>query len=238
MRWPSVWSAVGFLVARFRLHGVADIAAHRGQSGTGFPEREVSGHDYTWIRPPRSLRLFSTRRVMRIHVLVQNIDKLGHNCVAAQSNGQLAIDINRRYGLFKCAGQRDAQIGVFGFARAIHNAAHHGDFHGFNARVAFLPARHAFPQVRLDLIRHVLEECAGSPAATRARGNLRGEAADAERLQNLLAYDNFFGAIAIRQGRKRGADRIANTFLKQNRKRRSGGHDSFRAEARFRQTEM
>ena len=35
-------------------------------------------------------------------------------------------------------------------------------------------------------------------------------------LQNLLAHDDFFGAVAIRQRRERGADRIANAFLQQN----------------------
>ena len=59
-----------------------------------------------------------------------------------------------------------------------------------------------------------------------------------ERLQNLLADDHFFGAVAIRQRSKRGANGIADALLQQDRKRGGRGDDAFRAEARFRQAEM
>ena len=37
-----------------------------------------------------------------------------------------------------------------------------------------------------------------------------------ERLQDLLADDDFFGAIAIRRGRERNTNRVADPFLQQH----------------------
>ena len=81
---------------------------------------------------------------------------------------------------------------------------------------SFLPDRHLFAQIGLDLVRHVLEEGAGGAAATGAGGDLRSEAAEFERLQNLLADDDFFGAVAVREAGQRGADGVADAFLQQN----------------------
>ncbi len=80
-----------------------------------------------------------------------------------------------------------------------------------------LPDRHLLAQIRLNLIRHVLKERAGGAAAAGARRDLRSEAADAERLQNLLTHHHFFRAVAVRQRGERRADGIADTFLKQDR---------------------
>ena len=85
---------------------------------------------------------------------------------------------------------------MFGFAGTVHHASHHGDFHFFNPRVALLPRRHLFPQVRLDLLGHFLEESAGGASTAGAGGDLWSETADSERLQNLLRDADFFSAIA------------------------------------------
>ena len=100
------------------------------------------------------------------------------------------------------------------------------------------PHRHLLAQVVLDLIRHILEERAGGPATTGARGHLRREAAQFERLQNLLGNEYFFGAVAVRQWRERGTNRIAYALLQEHGKRRRGGHDPFRSQTRFRQPKM
>src|SRR6266852_2186212 len=62
--------------------------------------------------------------------------------------------------------------------------------------VAFFPDGHLLAQVSLDLLGHFLEEGAGGAAASGAGGDLRGEAANAQRLQNLLRYPHFFCAIS------------------------------------------
>ena len=130
------------------------------------------------------------------------------------------------FGLFKRSGQRDAQIGVLRFARAIYHAPHNRDLHLFHAGVTLLPNGHLLAQIALDLLCHLLEEGARGASTAGAGSNLRREAADAHRLQNLLGDDHLFGAIAIGRRRERNANRIANTFLKtgclaQRRTRRS-----------------
>ena len=102
---------------------------------------------------------------------------------------------------------------MFRFAGAVYHAAHDGHFHFFDTGVASLPDGHLVAQIRLNLLRHFLEESAGGTAASRARGYLGGEAANAEGLQNLLAYADFFGAIAAGSGGERDANRVADAFL-------------------------
>ena len=133
---------------------------------------------------------------MRLDVLIQNRDELGDDLVALQRGEQAAIDVDRGFRFFEGAGQRDADVGVLRFAGAVDHAAHHGDFHFFDARVAVFPDGHLLAQVGLDLLGHFLEEGAGGASAAGAGGDLRGEAANAERLQNLLADADFFGAVA------------------------------------------
>ena len=94
-----------------------------------------------------------------------------------QRDRQPAIHIHRSFGFLEGAGQRNADVGVLGFARTVDYAAHHGDLHGFDAGMALFPLRHLLAQVGLDLVGHVLEEGAGGAAAARAGGHLRGEAA-------------------------------------------------------------
>src|SRR5207248_11786395 len=136
--------------------------------------------------------------------------------IAPESCEQTAINIDGSFGFFKCSRQRNSQIGMFRFARAIYDASHHGNLHLFYAAISALPNRHLLAQIRLNLLGHFLEEGAGGASATWASGDLRGEAADAERLQNLLRNANLFGAVAARSWRQRNANRIADSCLPQH----------------------
>src|SRR6202023_3802991 len=98
--------------------------------------------------------------------------------------------------LFGGFGEGNSQACVLGFSGAVYDAAHHGYFHFFHASVAFFPDAHLLAQVGLDLLGHLLEESAGGATAAGAGGDLRSEAANAKRLQNLLRYADFFGAVA------------------------------------------
>ena len=69
---------------------------------------------------------------------------------------------------------------MFRFSGPVDNAAHHGNFHLFDAGVTLLPCWHLFAQVGLDLLGHFLEEGARSASAAGAGRYLRSEAADAQ----------------------------------------------------------
>ena len=136
--------------------------------------------------------------------------------VAAQRGGELAVDVHGRDGLLESARKRDADVRVLRFAGSVDDASHHRDLHLFDAGVLLLPHRHLLAQVGLDLVGHFLEEGAGGASAAGTGGDLRGEAAQLERLQDLLADDDFLGAIAVGQRRERGADGVADAFLQQH----------------------
>src|SRR5581483_4170735 len=144
--------------------------------------------------------------------------------VSFDRGNEAAVDVNRRLGFFESPRQRDAEIRMFRFAGAVYHAAHHRYFHLFHIRVTSLPHRHLFAQIRLNLFRYFLEEGAGGASAAGTGGYLRGEAANAERLEDLLCYANFFGAVAVR-GRSQGdTNRIADAFLQQYAERSRGSH--------------
>ena len=101
-----------------------------------------------------------------------------------------------------------------------------------------LPRRHLLAQVGLNLLRHLLEEGAGGAAAAGAGRDLRREAANAHRLQNLLRDPDFFGAVAARRGRQRNANRVADAFLQQHAHRGARCHHALRAHPGFRESKM
>src|SRR5262249_45888935 len=142
---------------------------------------------------------FFPRGVVRFHVPVENVDELGDDPVAFQRGKEAAVDVNRGLRFLERPGQRDAQVGMLRFARAVDHAAHDGDFHLFHTGVAALPQRHLFAKVGLDLLCHFLEERAGGTPAPRTCRYLRGETADTERLQDLLRDAYFFRAVATRR---------------------------------------
>src|SRR5450755_5008475 len=135
--------------------------------------------------------------VSPVYVLVEKFDELDDDVIATQRQFQFAVDVNGRHWFLKRAGQRNADVGMLGLTGAVNNATHHGNFHLLHSLVAGLPMGHLLAKIVLDLVGHILEEGAGGPAATGASGDLRSEAAQFQRLQNLLADDYFVGSIAV-----------------------------------------
>src|SRR5258708_29295671 len=175
---------------------------------------------------------------MRLEVGVENLDEVGYDLLALECSEQATVHVNGGLRFFGRSRQRNAEAWVLRFAGAIDDAAHYGDFHFFYAGVAFLPDGHLLTQIGLDLLRHLLEERARSTAAAGAGGDLRGEAANAERLQNLLRHADFFGAIASRRGSERNADGVADAFLQQHSHRRARSDDAFLSHAGLGYSEM
>src|SRR5688572_21879232 len=100
--------------------------------------------------------------------------------------------------------------------RALDHAAPDPDPPPLHARVARAPVRHPLADVALDLLGHLLEERAGRAAAARAGGDLRREAADLERLEDLLRDAHLFRAVAAGPRRERDADRVADALVQQH----------------------
>ena len=82
-----------------------------------------------------NLRRFGRRlrRVARFNIVVQDDDKFLDDLVTLERRHQAAIYENRCLGFFKSARQRDADVGVLRFSGAVHDAAHHGQLHFFDA---------------------------------------------------------------------------------------------------------
>src|SRR5690606_22430617 len=102
-----------------------------------------------------------------------------------------------------------ADVRVLGLARAVHHTPHDRDPHLLHARVAHAPLGHALPDVALDLLGHLLEERARGPAAARARRDLRLEAPQPQRLEDLLRHAHLFRTVAAGLRRERDTDRVA-----------------------------
>src|SRR5690606_8316320 len=160
------------------------------------------------------------------------------DAVALQGDGAFAIDEHRSGRHFARARQADADIGVAAFARAVHHAAHHGDVHAFDARVAGAPYRHLAPQVRLDAVGQFLEERAAGAPATRAGHHHGRERPQVHGLQDFLGHDDFAGAVATRFGGERNAYGVADALLQQHRQRRRRGDDALAAHAGFGQAQV
>src|SRR4051812_8479462 len=92
------------------------------------------------------------------------------------------------------------------------------------------PDRHALGDVSLNVLGHMLKKRGRRSAASRARGDLRSEVADSQRLQNLLRNLNLLGAIAAWSRRQRDANRVTDAFSKQNRERSRARDDSLAAQ--------
>src|SRR5581483_8628464 len=97
------------------------------------------------------------------------------DCRPPQSYRLLAVDEHRRGRRLTGAGQRDADIGMFAFARTVHDATHDGNIQSFDARIAFLPLRHRLADERLDAPGKFLERGRGGAATTRAGRHQRYE---------------------------------------------------------------
>src|SRR5690606_6524403 len=158
--------------------------------------------------------------------------------LAPERGVELAVDVDGRLGLLERAGQRDADVRVLRLARAVDHAAHDRDAQLLHARVARPPVGHALADVALDLLGHLLEERAGRPAAARAGRDLRRDAADLERLEDLLRDTHLFRAVAAGPRRERDADRVANALVQQHGQTGGGGDDALGPHARLGQPEV
>src|SRR5262249_5103195 len=93
-------------------------------------------------------------------------------------------------------------------------------------------------RVGLDVFGHFLEERRGRTPAPRTRRDLWREAADAERLQDLLRDHDFFRAIAVRLRRERDANCVAEAAQQQRSESGGAGHDAFCAHTCFGESEV
>ena len=126
----------------------------------------------------------------------------------------------------------------FALARPVDDAAHHRDVEAFDAGIARLPFRHRFANEVLDAGGELLERRRGGAAAAGAGGDQRHEGAQAQRLQQFLADFHFQRAVAVRLGRQRDADGVADALLQQHAHRRRRGDDALRAHAGLGEAEM
>src|SRR5215472_1064431 len=83
-----------------------------------------------------------SRSIAGVNVLVENFDKLGDNAVAFQRRHQPSVDKDRRFGFLEGAGKRNADVGVFGFARAVDYASHYRQLKLLYAWILFFPYWH------------------------------------------------------------------------------------------------
>src|SRR5208282_1512121 len=148
-------------------------------------------------------------------VIDYDLLKIRGNRRAAQRHGFLAVDEDRRRRVFTGAWERNADIGVLGFARSVDDAAHHRNVEALDAGIARLPFRHRVADEVLDAGRQFLEGGAGGAAAAGTGGDQRHEGAQADGLQQFLRHFDLEGAVAVRLWRERNADGIADALLQQ-----------------------
>src|SRR3990170_7477569 len=110
--------------------------------------------------------------VAPLNVRLEKADELVHETVAAQGPVQPPIHEDRRDRILERTRQADTDVGVLRFPRPVDDAAHHRHRHLLDARVRHAPVRHALSDVRLDALRHLLEERGCGPAATRTGAHL------------------------------------------------------------------
>ena len=82
--------------------------------------------------------------------------------------------------LLEGAREADPKVGVLRLPWPVHYAPHHRHLEVLNSWVQWAPLWQTRLQVRLDLLRHLLEEGARRAPAPRTRGHLRREGAKAE----------------------------------------------------------
>ena len=61
-----------------------------------------------------------------LDVLVEDDLELFYDLVALEGGEEFAVYVDGGLGFFECAGERDADVGVFAFAGAVDDAAHDG----------------------------------------------------------------------------------------------------------------
>ncbi|QTK80304.1 hypothetical protein AT6N2_C2742 [Agrobacterium tumefaciens] len=182
------------------------------------------------------------RRVFPAKTLFDVIDhqrlKISGDVGAAQGERLFAIDENRCRWALTGAGQRNADIGVFAFAGAIDDAAHDGDVERLDTGIFLTPGRHVLTNVVLDVLGELLEDSGRGPSTAGTCRNDWNELTETHHLQQFLSHLHLTGTVAIRLGRERYADRVANAMLQHITHGGGGGDDALRTHARLGQAQM
>src|SRR5439155_14224050 len=76
------------------------------------------------FKPSLRRIIFLSSRESGLEIFVENDDELIDNGWTFQSGHQTSVNVNLRLGLFFGTRQRYSDIGMFGFARVIHDASH------------------------------------------------------------------------------------------------------------------
>ncbi len=134
-------------------------------------------------------------------------------------------------GISPVPGSEMPMSACFGFARAVDDAAHHGDLQRLDAGVLLLPRRHVRAEVVLDPAGELLEHGRRGAAAAGAGGDDGEEGAEAHGLEELLRHLDLAGAVAAGLGRQRDADGVADALLQEDGERGGGGDDALRPHA-------
>src|SRR3954470_22399580 len=103
---------------------------------------------------------------------------------------------------------------MLGLTGSVHDAAHYCNSHLLDAGMLESPDRHPLAEIILDLLSHLLKECARGAAAAGAGRYLRGEAAEPERLKNLLCDSHFLRPVSTGCRGERDPDGVADAVLK------------------------
>ena len=127
---------------------------------------------------------------------------------------------------------------MLGFSGAVDDAAHDGQLEFFDAGVLLFPLGHGLDEVVLDALGELLKVGGGGAPAAGAARYLGHEAANGERLQNLLGAADFFGAVAAGGGGERDSDGVTDAGEEQRGKTGSGGYDALHAHAGFGEAEV
>src|SRR6266705_623432 len=133
-------------------------------AGSGTPSQRsipilAPRRDRTKSKPEPSLSpRYLFHRLVRILlcdvVVNQSLEGGSELIVSAfQRDILLAVDVHRAARRFASTRQADANVGGFGFARAIDDASHHGEGNRFHAFVLRFPNGHHVPDVALDPLR-------------------------------------------------------------------------------------
>src|ERR1043165_5439785 len=104
---------------------------------------------------------------------------------------------------------------MFGFSRAVDNAAHHGHFQRLNSGKFRSPRCHSLAEMILNIAGHFLKDRTGRAAAARTGRDLRSKTSDSETLQHVLTGQHFLSPIASWQWREAHAYRVADSLLQQ-----------------------
>src|SRR3984893_2437161 len=222
---PSLFSAI---VARMERSAIRDQPNH-WREGPGVRFAPSGLHACCLLL--RRRRWLDASAVTLLDIIDHQRLEVGGNRRSAERAEFLAVDEHRRSRGFAGAGQRDADIGVLGFAGAVDDAAHDRDVERLDAGILRLPGRHLVADEILDRARQFLEGGRGGAAAAGACRDQRHEGAETHGLQQLRRDLPFHGAIAAGLRGERNPDMVSDAAPEQKAERSRRGHDALRAPA-------